>query len=54
VQARLAALAPQATLERGYAIVRSGDRVVRSPAEVTSGEQIDVLVAEGAFGATVN
>ena len=53
VQARLAALAPQATLERGYAIVRRGDHVVRSPADVTRGEQIDVLVAEGTFGATV-
>ena len=53
VQARLAALAPQATLERGYAIVRRGDHVVRSPADVTHGEQIDVLVAEGTFGATV-
>ena len=53
VQARLAALAPQATLERGYAIVRRGDRVVRSPADVMRGEQIDVLVAEGTFGATV-
>jgi exodeoxyribonuclease VII large subunit len=53
VQARLAALAPQATLERGYAIVRRGDHVVRSPSDVTRGQQIDVLVAEGTFGATV-
>jgi len=53
VQARLAALAPQATLERGYAIVRRGDRVVRSAADVARGEQIDVRVAEGTFGATV-
>jgi exodeoxyribonuclease VII large subunit len=51
--ARLVALGPQATLERGYAIVRSGDQVVRSPTDVEHGQQIDVLVAEGTFGATV-
>ena len=51
--ARLTALAPQATLERGYAIVRSGDQVVRSPAEVAIGEHLDVVVAGGTFGATV-
>ncbi len=51
--AKLIALGPQATLERGYAVVRRGDHVVRSPAEVASGEQIDVLVAKGTFGARV-
>ncbi len=51
--ARLKALGPQATLERGYAIVRRGDNVVHSPADVTPGDPIDVLVAEGAFGARV-
>jgi exodeoxyribonuclease VII large subunit len=51
--ARLKTLGPQATLERGYAIVRRGDNVVRSPADVTRGDPIDVLVAEGGFGATV-
>jgi exodeoxyribonuclease VII large subunit len=50
---RLRALGPQATLERGYAIVRRGDHVVRSAAEVTTGQELDVLVAEGTFGATV-
>jgi exodeoxyribonuclease VII large subunit len=51
--ARLVALGPQATLRRGYAIVRRGDEVVRSPEDVESGEKIDVLVADGRFGATV-
>jgi exodeoxyribonuclease VII large subunit len=53
VYARLGALSPTATLERGYAIVRTADHVVRSPAEVTSGDAISVRVAEGTFGATV-
>ena len=53
LQARLAALSPLATLERGYAIVHLGEELVRSPAQVASGDAIDVRVAEGSFGATV-
>jgi exodeoxyribonuclease VII large subunit len=52
--ARLAALSPLATLERGYAIVHRGDELVRSPAQVKRGETIDVRVADGSFGATVD
>jgi exodeoxyribonuclease VII large subunit len=48
--ARLTALSPLGTLERGYAIVRRGDEVVRDPAQVASGEQLDVRVAGGSFG----
>jgi len=51
--ARLLALSPRATLERGYAIVRRGDEVVRSREQVAAGESIDVLVADGIFGARV-
>ncbi len=54
VHARLGALSPVATLERGYAIVRRGDEVVRSAAAVARGDAIDVRVAEGSFGATVD
>ena len=54
VHARLGALSPVATLERGYAIVRRGDEVVRSAAAVVPGDAIDVRVAEGSFGATVD
>lgn len=54
VHARLGALSPVATLERGYAIVRSGETIVRSPAAVAPGDAIDVRVAEGSFGATVD
>jgi exodeoxyribonuclease VII large subunit len=49
---RLGALSPRATLERGYAIVRSGDGVVTSPP--AAGSHVDVEVAEGTFGATVD
>jgi exodeoxyribonuclease VII large subunit len=50
---RLRALSPRATLQRGYAIVRSGNAIVRSPAAVNSGDEIDVEVADGRFGARV-
>jgi len=50
---RLRALSPRATLDRGYAIVRAGDALVRSPAQVGPGARIDVEVAEGGFGARV-
>ena len=53
LHARLGALSPVATLERGYAIVHRGDDVVRSPAQVDAGDAIDVRVADGTFGATV-
>jgi len=50
---RLRALSPRATLQRGYAIVRAQDEIVRSPEVVSSGDSIDVEVAEGRFGARV-
>jgi exodeoxyribonuclease VII large subunit len=50
---RLRALSPKATLERGYAIVRSGDEIVRSGRAVEAGERVDVELAEGGFGARV-
>jgi len=53
VHGRLGALSPVATLERGYAIVRHGDHVVRSSAQVGSGDDISVRVADGTFGARV-
>jgi exodeoxyribonuclease VII large subunit len=48
---RLVALSPRATLERGYAIVRAGDELVRTPPETGTG--LTVVVAEGTFGARV-
>ena len=52
--AALTVLAPQATLERGYAIVRrSDDRlVVRDPAAVPAGTALEIRVAHGEFPAT--
>jgi exodeoxyribonuclease VII large subunit len=46
---RLLALSPRATLERGYAIVRSGDALVREPPP--AGTELAVEVAGGRFGA---
>jgi exodeoxyribonuclease VII large subunit len=51
---RLRALSPNATVKRGYAIVRRGDQLVRSSSDVSSGEQIEVEVADGRFGAHVD
>jgi exodeoxyribonuclease VII large subunit len=51
--ARLGALSPLATLDRGYAIVRRGDDVVRAASEVDAGDAISVRVADGSFGAVV-
>lgn len=51
--ARLTALSPRATLERGYAIVRARDAIVRSAESVTAGERVEVELARGGFGARV-
>ena len=51
--ARLRALSPQATLERGYAIVRARDEVVRTAGRLADGERVDVLLAQGGFAARV-
>ena len=52
--AKLVALSPVQTLERGYAIVRtdSGDVVV-STSKVSEGARVDVTLADGGFGARV-
>ena len=52
--AKLVALSPVQTLERGYAIVRtdSGD-VVASASGLSAGAHVDVTLADGEFGARV-
>ncbi|MEU9194300.1 exodeoxyribonuclease VII large subunit [Streptomyces hundungensis] len=52
--ARVVALSPAATLERGYAVLqRAGGEVVRSPGEVAPGEELRARVAEGELHVTV-
>ena len=50
---RLRALSPRATLERGYAIVRLEDEIVRSSTQVATGSKVDVELGTGSFGARV-
>ena len=50
---RLRALSPRATLERGYAIVRTDHRILRTSAEIESGSHVDVELGQGGFGASV-
>ena len=50
---RLVALSPRATLNRGYAIVRTDSHVVTSSADVVPGSRVEVELAAGAFGARV-
>ena len=51
--ARVVALSPKATLERGYAVVqRDGGDIVRDPADAAVGAALRVRVAGGAFDAT--
>jgi exodeoxyribonuclease VII large subunit len=53
-RARIAALSPAATLERGYAIVQRPDgRVIRSTNEVVVGDRLAVRLASGRIGVTV-
>ena len=49
----LRALSPRATVNRGYAIVRAGETIVRSATAVDGGERIEVEVSDGRFGARV-
>jgi exodeoxyribonuclease VII large subunit len=46
--ARVTALSPQATLDRGYAVLQRADgAAVRDPAEVVDGERLTGRVAAG-------
>jgi len=54
--AALAVLGPQATLNRGYAIVRRRDdaRILRDAADAPAGTHVAVRLARGELGATVD
>ncbi len=51
--ARLAALSPRATLERGYAIVRARKEILRSSHSLARGERVEIELAAGGFDAVV-
>jgi exodeoxyribonuclease VII large subunit len=51
--AQLGALDPQATLNRGYAVVHKGGRVVNSVTDVATADALVVKVADGGFAARV-
>ena len=52
--ARLQALSPQATLSRGYAVVRSGGEALRDASAVSAGARLEVELAAGELSATVD
>ena len=54
--AALAVLGPQATLDRGYAIVRRADdgRIVRDPADAAPGTRLALRIAKGELPATAD
>jgi exodeoxyribonuclease VII large subunit len=52
-QVQLAALDPQATLNRGYAVVHRAGGVVSSVASVATGDGLVIKVADGGFPARV-
>ncbi|HJS49830.1 MAG TPA: exodeoxyribonuclease VII large subunit [Gaiellaceae bacterium] len=51
--ARLQALSPLATLSRGYAIVRVGAEALRDAAAVSPGDRLEIELASGSLGASV-
>ncbi|MGW4204985.1 exodeoxyribonuclease VII large subunit [Streptomyces sp. NPDC004726] len=53
-RARVVSLSPAATLERGYAVLQRADgAVVRSPQDVTAGDELRARVSEGEFAVRV-
>jgi exodeoxyribonuclease VII large subunit len=54
-RARVRALSPAATLERGYAVVQRADgAVVRRPSDVAPGDHVRLRRADGELGATID
>jgi exodeoxyribonuclease VII large subunit len=50
---QLAALNPNGVLQRGYAVVTSGETLVKSKSDVHSGDGLKIQVSDGAFHAEV-
>jgi exodeoxyribonuclease VII large subunit len=53
VGAQMHALSPLAVLDRGYAMVRAGEHVVRDAGEVHVGDRLEVRLARGALAVVV-
>lgn len=54
VKAALAAVSPEATLARGFSIVRNADgRIIRTTAQTHAGEKLIIQVSDGVFNAQV-
>jgi exodeoxyribonuclease VII large subunit len=47
------ALSPLAVLDRGYAVVRSGDAIIRDAAQVSAGDRLQIRLARGEITAKV-
>jgi exodeoxyribonuclease VII large subunit len=52
-RARLVALSPQGTLDRGYALVTKSATLVSDAAQLAAGDQVRVRLAKGSFNAEV-
>ena len=52
--AQMAAMSPLAVLDRGYAMVRADDRIVRDAAQVSTGDRLDVRLARGSLEVVVD
>ena len=52
--AQMAALSPLAVLDRGFAMVRSGDVIVRDAAQVSAGDRLRVRLARGELEVVVD
>ncbi len=54
IRARVRALSPQATLDRGYSVVQSADgQIVTDPKKLKQGDQLRIRLAKGETQATV-
>jgi exodeoxyribonuclease VII large subunit len=51
--AQMHALSPLAVLDRGFAVVRAGDVIVRDAAQVTAGDRLRVRLARGSLEVSV-
>lgn len=55
IRARVRALSPQSTLDRGYSVVQTSDgSVVRDAQQITSGQRLRLRFASGETGATAD